>query len=565
MDRSRDKKDWIREKEEFSLLFLFFAYQKASNSYICDNNFLINKILSKTEKFMANYSNSIDMTIFMSIKVSEISAKVLKSPIQTLLLSGPGMGKSTAVQLYAEINGYELVMLRGNSSDPETIQGFDVAPTDTTKEHSTKHLRPTWFQTVLDNEAAGKKTLLFLDEISTANEYVQSALLQLILERKCNAEYLPKDVLIVSAANYSNNLSNTMIMLPPLLNRFMIVNIIPTTKDIAHFLSKYEGSMSGKRVDFKGDLKAQMKQFNELFMDISDESKLDKVCELFEKSILDEAVALGNEKILDLGVSDLKDLYGDVEGKDPLPGFITMRTLCFFRDIAISTYLAFGKEGLSSDNFKNMALGLVGMALSYDKGEVKKTFVFDRFCKAVLEAANDAAKMMNSKIPEYNELFEAVLKEELTLANCHLLANKISELLADKQLSKIDRPLDPVYVVSIADKVRGMIKKAVSEDRIDLNSISAIASGGSIDISTPIIDPKVFAGRVNDWNGICTLMDVVYSTVQDQKKHYGQKTKEVMQDTKIKCREYYARLKTLRKSLAKDTAIAEMIPQFKMF
>ena len=123
-------------------------------------------------------NNNINIAIFTALKVSEVSG------VPTLLLGNPGCGKSTACYMFASVRGYEVVMLRGNSESPESIMGYDVAPKDVTydKPMAAIHLRPSWFEEVLRNDAAGKKTLLFLDEITTANEFVQAALLHLVFE-----------------------------------------------------------------------------------------------------------------------------------------------------------------------------------------------------------------------------------------------------------------------------------------------------------------------------------------------------------------------------------------------
>lgn len=509
---------------------------------------------------MANYSNSVDMSIFVSLKVAETSARVLKEPLQPLLIGGPGTGKTTAVSLFAELEGYELVMLRGNSTSPEVVHGFDVAPTDITSEtQSTRHLRPVWFQTVLDNAAAGKKTLLFLDEISTSNEFVQSALMQLVLDHKCYEEMLPEDCLVVAAANYSNNLSNTMTLLAPMLNRLMVINIVLSQRDIPHFLSKYEGSLSGKRKVFKDELRKALVAVNNqaISEDHCTPEFISKVGEYIETAVRDEAMQLCNEKLLDLGVSELKDLYSDLEGKDKLPGFCTPRSLSMAVTMAVSSYLCFGKAGLSSDNFKNMLYGLVGMSLAYDdKKEVKKSIIVDRFFDAINEAGNDIEKMTNDRLPEYTKFFTDIANEELTVANCTLLTNKINEMLADKDISKIDRPIDPVYVDAISSKISETLKKAGKADKI--SSLTDIANNLAM-------SPETFVGRVNDWNAISRLMSVLYSTVNDSKKKYSQQTKETMANTKQTCREYFSRLKTFRKGFSKDPAIANMIPAIEMF
>lgn len=281
---------------------------------------------------MANKSinQSINLSIFAALKVSEVSK------IPTLLLANPGTGKSSTVELFSKVRGYELILLRGNSESAETILGYDVAPTDTSKENSTKHLRPEWFQNILNNSAAGKKTLLFLDEITTATEYVQAALLHLIFERKVGAERIPDDTLIVSAGNYASNLSNSMIMLPPLMNRFMIYNIVPGASDLDTFLNKYDGSISGKRINYFEECRKQMEAIDqqEMVLTQSQEDKIGEYIERYIKMVAKQLMTAG-EKPVDLAVSDLQNIYSDLEKDEKLPGFVTLRTLNYLRDVTV--------------------------------------------------------------------------------------------------------------------------------------------------------------------------------------------------------------------------------------
>ena len=170
-------------------------------------------------------NNDINAQIFYALKVSE------ESRVPFLFMSAPGMGKSTSVDMFAKIRGYELEVLRGNSTSESEVMGYDVVDT-TPGSKSTIHLRPSWYNKVLENAANGKRTLLFLDEITTCPEHVQSALLHLIFERKVGDENIPEDTLIVSAGNYSQSLGNTFGLIPPLMNRFCIFNIVPEKEDV---------------------------------------------------------------------------------------------------------------------------------------------------------------------------------------------------------------------------------------------------------------------------------------------------------------------------------------------
>ena len=68
-------------------------------------------------------NDSINVSIFTALKVSEMS----KVPV--LIMSNPGLGKSTTVEMFADVRGYSLILLRGNSTTAEEVMGYDVADT----------------------------------------------------------------------------------------------------------------------------------------------------------------------------------------------------------------------------------------------------------------------------------------------------------------------------------------------------------------------------------------------------------------------------------------------------
>ena len=392
-------------------------------------------------------NNNINVSIFCALKVSEIS----KVPV--LLMANPGTGKSSTVEMFADVRGYKLILLRGNSESAETILGYDVAPTDTTKSSSTKHLRPEWFEKIKEADARGEKCLLFLDEITTATEYVQAALLHLIFERKVGTEDIPESTLIVSAGNYASNLSNSMIMLPPLMNRFMIYNIVPEPDDLDKFLNKYDGAIGGKRSNYKKEIMQVMETLDKQEVSFDAET-MDKAGEYIERAIRMTAKQLmtGSKKVIDLKVTDLQNIYSDLENDAKLPGFVTLRTLNYLRDVTVASFKCFGKAGIQSDNYRNMVTGLVGLGVSRDaRGEVKNTDTTNDFYLAMQSVATEIEKMNNTKLPEYEKFFKSYIvgKKNYEVSDITAITNKLKELRNDPELKSLDRPLD----VKIAENI----------------------------------------------------------------------------------------------------------------
>jgi len=171
---------------------------------------------------MLNYVRDV---IFVACKIAE------KSRIPVLFLSNPGWGKTTTIETFAELNGYEVEALIGSQRTAEEILGYQVRIDDEsrTEKAALVTVPPDWYDRIIINKKNKKKTLLLIDEIQAAPEPVQAAMLQLIFGRKVGGNnLLPEDTLIISAANYKNNLPPQFTLMAPIINRFMLVNLSPT-------------------------------------------------------------------------------------------------------------------------------------------------------------------------------------------------------------------------------------------------------------------------------------------------------------------------------------------------
>ena len=86
-----------------------------------------------------------------------------------------------------------------------------------------------------------RASILFLDELSTASPNVQGAILNLCFNRKIRGnKELPKDCIILSAANFKANLTGFNNLIAPELNRFCIVNLLPGSKSSDTTRASYE-------------------------------------------------------------------------------------------------------------------------------------------------------------------------------------------------------------------------------------------------------------------------------------------------------------------------------------
>ena len=516
---------------------------------------------------MAKNSNNINVQIFTQLKVAEVS----KVPV--FLIGAVGAGKTTSVYMFAKVRGYEVVLLRGNSETNETIIGYSVAPKDVSYEKpmAAVHLRPDWFQTILNNKAAGKKTLLLLDELNTANEFVQAALLHLVFERKVGNEDLPEDTMIVSAGNYSGNVSSTMSMMGPTLNRWCIINIVPEVSDLESFLNRYDGCLIND--DAKANNYMETMQKTMIALDEQEQLDIDpisknKIGAYIERNILETTKMIMNtEHKHDPKVQELMNIYQDTaENDEPLRNFITMRSLCYLRDVTVAYYLCFGKAGISSDNYRRAIDGLVGYGTTRDSKskEVKMNKVGNEYFTNMQLAINEIEKMKNSTLPEYEKFFTGIIKSEITGSDgnkelkkqftheeVNALINKFAELKRDKQIQNIERPIDPDIVLNICNIVRDTGKGLFPTKISSTEDVTKI----------PI---ENLASYVVNWNSIVDLVILVDSILREPKFGYSDKIVNDLNVINKTLRSVGFKLRSIKKMVSGEHPGADkLIPEIK--
>jgi hypothetical protein len=130
-----------------------------------------------------------------------------KRPV--MLWSAPGQGKSSIVRQVTESLGLQLIDVRATLLDPTDLRGLPRVDGD-----MTKWCPPNF----LPRSGAG---VIFLDELGQAVGLVQSALLQLTLERRCGDYELPAGWGIIAASNRQEDKAGVSRIISPLLNRFL--------------------------------------------------------------------------------------------------------------------------------------------------------------------------------------------------------------------------------------------------------------------------------------------------------------------------------------------------------
>lgn len=139
----------------------------------------------------------------------------LKQPI--LGLGAPGIGKSEVIKEIGEELGYHVEDLRLAQMSEVEIGGLIYPSEDKTK---TNWLKPDFFP-----EEGGPKTILLLDEITSAPKRIQVAAYQLVLDRKIGKHTLPDSTIVIALGNREDDGGVYVDLAAPLADRFEIYDI----------------------------------------------------------------------------------------------------------------------------------------------------------------------------------------------------------------------------------------------------------------------------------------------------------------------------------------------------
>lgn len=140
--------------------------------------------------------------------------------IPGLIMSSPGFGKTSTIEKYCEYKDYNLTTLIASQYSQDDILGIQSVSNG-----QLVRLAPAWFNALLEKSKNGKRNVLFLDELTTCDEFIQAPLLNLIFSRSLGIHKLPENTIIIAAGNYPEELNNVFSLTAPLVNRFVILNL----------------------------------------------------------------------------------------------------------------------------------------------------------------------------------------------------------------------------------------------------------------------------------------------------------------------------------------------------
>jgi hypothetical protein len=180
------------------------------------------------------------------VKTPAIGTRELYKQLQVLIDTdtpvfihgSPGIGKSYIVNDIAQKNSLNIIDVRLSQLDAVDLRGVP-----TIKDGRTEWMAPIF----LPRDSTG---ILFLDELNSASTSVQSAIYQLILDRKIGEYSLPEGWRIVCAGNRLDDKAIVFRLPSPLVNRMVHLILEPNFEDFK--IWAIENSLHSTIIGFLG-------------------------------------------------------------------------------------------------------------------------------------------------------------------------------------------------------------------------------------------------------------------------------------------------------------------------
>lgn len=290
--------------------------------------------------------------------------------------------------------------------------------------------------------------------------------------------------------------------------------------------------------------------------------------EIIETAIRMESHQLYKEGKLDLSISDYQDIYTTQTNDQRLPNFISLRSLNYLKKVAMSCYICFGTEGLTSTNFWNMIHGLVGIAMSRNKDngeDVEKNIVTDRYYEALCRAGQEIERLNNDKLPKYTEFFDKSVDDlkkngVFDIGDLAALRNKIEEMHDDKSVSDIERPMAPATAEKIYNGLIETFSKSVMKYYSNLVSQAGVED--SIVALSAHVNPEEYISHVEIWNKVADVASSINKLFKDSRLGYDlNMIKDISKHSERLAKLSYKLRMIKRTKKDTDTAFYNMIPE----
>lgn len=389
-----------------------------------------------------------------------------QSKVPMLFLSNPGLGKTTVINRWAEKNNYHVETLIGSSFDRAEVLGYMV---NTGKDHL-EVLEPQWYHSIMENEKNKIPSVLFIDEISTAPTDVQGSLYRLIFERTIgNGKQLPDDCIILSAANYKENLPSYFEISAPALNRFCLINLMPkTSNDLVYEYLQDEKEQFANWPEFK---------FNPL-NDTSKEMLTSSVINLFS-SIFENYCNTGDNSkgVINIENKSLNNLYEGVPTKQQeVYNFISGRSMSYFKR-CLQSFIELGISK-SSTFLTQMIEGLIGAGTNNFKNdsEVKNYIASVKGAVQEIISSIKVGRIKTDDTPIYNDNDSVAEKVKKFLQN----NDKTSLLQVGKQHDNLVKLYADICNAYSSNTIINTIDK-LTDDDVNVNIANFAADYNAIE------------------------------------------------------------------------------------
>ena len=163
-----------------------------------------------------------------------------RAGVPSLLISGPGMGKSS-FGAWVGGGGWGCCArpVLGSLREPSDFAGLPVV-----REHGVTLEAPAWAKELV----AGGGGYLFLDELTTSPPAVQAAMLAVALDLTVGDVQLPKGTRVIAGANPPDCAAGGYELEAPLANRFCHVGVHPVCDEWLDGMSDGVGCAACPRV-----------------------------------------------------------------------------------------------------------------------------------------------------------------------------------------------------------------------------------------------------------------------------------------------------------------------------